>query len=100
VQTSSYSKLAGVPVPVLGLIGYAGILVALFVPGDSGRLATAGLALVGFGFSVYLTYLEVFVIKAICQWCVGSAVLLTAIAVLAVVRLLRAPVVPARAGPT
>ena len=100
VQTSSYSKLAGVPVPVLGLIGYAGILVALFVPGDSGRLATAGLALVGFGFSVYLTYLEVFVIKAICQWCVGSAVLMTAIAVLAVIRVLRAPVVPARAGPT
>jgi uncharacterized membrane protein len=100
VQTSSYSKLAGVPVPVLGLIGYAGILVSLFVPGDSGRLATAGLALVGFGFSVYLTYLEVFVIKAICQWCVGSAALLTAIAVLAVIRLLRAPVVPARAGPT
>ena len=100
VQTSSYSKLAGVPVPVLGLIGYAGILVSLFVPGDSGRLATAGLALVGFGFSVYLTYLEVFVIKAICQWCVGSAALLTAIAVLAVIRLLRAPVVPARAGPS
>ena len=99
VQTSSYSKLAGVPVPVLGLIGYAGILVSLFVPGDAGRLATAGLALVGFGFSVYLTYLEVFVIKAICQWCVGSAVLMTAIAVLAVIRLLRAPVVPARAGP-
>jgi len=42
----------------------------------------------------------VFVIKAICQWCVGSAVLMTAIAVLAVIRVLRAPVVPARAGPT
>jgi uncharacterized membrane protein len=100
VQTSSYAKLAGIPVPVLGLVGYAGILVSLFVPGDTGRLATAGLALVGFGFSVYLTYLEVFVIKAICQWCVGSAVLMTGIAVMAVIRLLRAPVVPVRAGPT
>jgi uncharacterized membrane protein len=100
VQTSSYAKLAGIPVPVLGLVGYVGILVSLFVPGDTGRLATAGLALVGFGFSVYLTYLEVFVIKAICQWCVGSAVLMTGIAVLAVIRLLRAPVVPAQAGPT
>ena len=100
VQTSSYAKLAGIPVPVLGLIGYVGILVALFIPGDPGRLATAGIALVGFGFSLYLTYLELFVINAICQWCVGSAVLMTVIAVLAVIRLVRAPVVPVSAGPT
>ena len=100
VQTSSYAKLAGIPVPVLGLIGYAGILVSLFIPGDPGRLATAGFALVGFGFSLYLTYLELFVIKAICQWCVGSAVIMTVIAVLSVVRLLRAPVVPASVGQT
>ena len=100
VQTSSYAKLAGIPVPVLGLIGYVGILVALLVAGDPGRLATAGIALVGFGFSLYLTYLELFVIKAICQWCVGSAVIMTVIAVLSVVRLLRAPVVPASVEPT
>jgi len=100
VQTSSYAKLAGIPVPVLGLIGYVGILVSLFIPGDPGRLAPAGFALVGFGFSLYLTYLELFVIKAICQWCVGSAVIMTVIAVLSVVRLLRAPVVPASVGPT
>jgi uncharacterized membrane protein len=91
VQSSHYAKLAGVPVPLLGLIGYAAILLSLLVRGESGRLATAGLALVGFGFSLYLTYLELFVIKAICQWCVASAVLLTALAVLAVVRLLRSP---------
>ena len=96
VQTSSYAKLAGVPVPLLGLIGYLGILASLFFRGETGRLVTAGLALVGFGFSLYLTYLELFVIKAICQWCVGSAVLLTAIAVLAVIRLMRAPVVASR----
>jgi uncharacterized membrane protein len=92
VQSSSYAKLGGIPVPVLGLVGYAAILVSLLVHGDTGRLATAGLALVGFGFSVYLTYVEVFVIDAICQWCVASAVLMTAQAALSVVRVVRAPV--------
>jgi uncharacterized membrane protein len=91
VQSSHYAKLAGIPVPVLGLLGYAGILGSLLIRGDTGRMATAGLAIVGFGFSLYLTYLELFVIKAICQWCVGSAVIMTALAILAVVRLLRAP---------
>jgi uncharacterized membrane protein len=91
VQSSHYAKLAGVPVPLLGLIGYAAILISLLVRNDSGRLATAGFAIVGFGFSLYLTYLELFVIKAICQWCVASAVLMTALAILAVLRLLRAP---------
>jgi len=90
VQTSSYAKLAGVPVAVLGLIGYLGILASLAVPGEAGRFAGALIALVGFGFSVYLTYRELFTIKAICQWCVASAVLMTLLAVLTTVRLLRA----------
>jgi len=95
VQSSHYAKLAGVPVPVLGLIGYAAILGSLLVRGDIGRMATAGFAIVGFGFSLYLTYLELFVIKAICQWCVASAVLMTGLAILAVIRLLRAQPVAA-----
>ncbi len=40
-------------------------------------MAGFGVALVGFGYSVYLTYLELFMIEAICQWCVASAVLMT-----------------------
>jgi uncharacterized membrane protein len=95
VQSSSYAKLAGIPVPLLGLVGYALILASLFVPGDAGRMATAGLAVVGFGFSLYLTYVELFKIEAICQWCVASAVLMTLLAILSVVRLLRAPPEPA-----
>jgi uncharacterized membrane protein len=89
VQTSDYADLAGVPVAVLGLAGYVLILASLWVPGDNGRLAGAVLALVGFGFSAYLTYRELFTIDAICQWCVASAVVMTALAVLATWRLAR-----------
>ena len=90
VQKSSYSELAGIPVALLGLGGYLAILAMLFLPGEGTRLWTAALALVGAGFSAYLTYLELFVIDAICQWCVASAVIMTVIAALSVTRLLRA----------
>jgi uncharacterized membrane protein len=90
VQTSDFAKLAGIPVAVLGLAGYLAILGSLFVRGDIGRLAGAAIALSGFGFSMYLTYREIFTIKAICQWCVGSAVLMTLLAILTTVRLLKA----------
>ena len=95
VQTSQWSEVAGVPVALLGLLGYAGILAALFVPGETGLLAAAGQALVGFGFSAYLTYREVSTIDAICIWCVASAVLMVALTVLTTVRLLRAESAPA-----
>jgi uncharacterized membrane protein len=87
VQSSRYAKLAGVPVTVLGLVGYAGILASLRARGESGLFAGALIALTGFGFSVYLTYLELFKIHAICQWCVASAVLMTVLAALTVTRL-------------
>lgn len=89
VQSSSYAELAGIPVAVLGLAGYLAIAAALLVPGEPARVVAAGLAISGFGFSAYLTYLELFVIDAICQWCVASAVLLTLLAGLTVCRLLR-----------
>src|SRR5947209_7030386 len=60
VQSSVYSKLAGVPVALLGLIGYVGILVSLAIRGDAGRLMGAVIAISGFGFSAYLTYRELF----------------------------------------
>jgi len=91
VQASSYSELAGIPVALLGLIGYLAIAGSLLLRGDLGRASTALLAIVGFGFSAYLTYLELFVIDAICQWCVASAVLMTGLVVVAVARLLRVP---------
>lgn len=66
--------------------------------GEATRLWAAALALVGAGFSVYLTYLELFVIDAICQWCVASAVIMAVPAGLALARLLRAPPEPGAAA--
>jgi uncharacterized membrane protein len=94
VQTSQWSKVAGVPVALLGLLGYATILAAVLARGETALTAAAGAALVGAGFSVYLTYREVFTIHAICIWCVASAVLMVALAVVSAVRLLGADTVP------
>jgi uncharacterized membrane protein len=91
VQTSDWSLIAGVPVALAGLIGYVGILVALRVRGEAGRLATALIAFSGFGYSVYLTWVELARIDAICQWCIISAAIMTGLAILAAVRVLRDP---------
>lgn len=77
VADSHYSHLAGINVAVFGIFGYVLLLAAALTPGDVGRFGGFLTALIGFGFSAYLTYLELFVIDAICQWCVGSAVLMT-----------------------
>ena len=90
VQTSQWSKVAGVPVALLGLLGYAAILAATLARGETALLAAAGATLVGAGFSAYLTYREAFTIHAICMWCVASAVLMVALAVGTTVRMLRA----------
>ena len=70
------AHLAGVNVAVIGIVGYVLVLAAAIVPGDPGRFGGFLTALIGFGFSLYLTYLELFVIDAICQWCVASAILM------------------------
>ena len=88
VQKSDYSKLAGVPVALLGLIGYVGILGALIRDDDNSRTVAAFLSLLGFGFSAWLTYTELALINAICIWCVGSAICMTILAALNVSRVL------------
>jgi uncharacterized membrane protein len=91
VQKSKYAKLAGVPVALIGLGGYVAILASLFIRSEAGRLAGAGLALVGIGFSAWLTYLEAARIHAWCQWCVGSAIVMTLLAITLVWRMIAAP---------
>jgi uncharacterized membrane protein len=88
VANSSYSHIAGVNVAVFGIVGYVLILATAFLANDPARFAGFALALGGFGFSVYLTYLELFKIEAICQWCVASAVLMTILFLLNATRLI------------
>jgi uncharacterized membrane protein len=89
VQSSQWSKLAGIPVAVLGLAGYLSLLGSLALPAETGRMVAALLALVGAGFSAWLTYVEIAKIEAICQWCAASAVIMLLLAVVSVTRLLR-----------
>jgi uncharacterized membrane protein len=77
VADSRYSHLAGINIAVFGIFGYVLLLASALVPGDAGRFGGLLTALIGFGYSAYLTYLELFVIDAICQWCVGSAAVMT-----------------------
>jgi len=86
VQLSPWSRVAGVEVALIGVLGYGGLLalsLAALQPGLAGRLwpavLLAGLAGIGVLFTGYLTYLELFVIQAICRWCVASAFVILAI---------------------
>ena len=81
-------EFAGVPVALLGLIGYAWILVTLLRDDPAARGATALLALTGAGFSAWLTYVEVVRLDAICIWCVASAICMSVLAVLSSARML------------
>jgi uncharacterized membrane protein len=81
VQESSYSELAGIPLPILGLIGAVAMLVTTLL--DDPRARTAAFVLAGAGalFSLYLAGLQAFEIDAYCAWCLASAVIWIALAV-------------------
>ena len=91
VQASRYSELFGLPVALYGVGGYA-VLLVLGLAGLQPRFVgdrrvtrlLAALATVGFAFTLYLTAIELFVLHAICRWCMASAVIMTAIWVLSI----------------
>lgn len=77
VAESSYSHVLGVNIAIFGIVGYVILLACALLRGDGARMIGFLASLVGFGYSIYLTYLELFKIEAICQWCVASALLMT-----------------------
>jgi uncharacterized membrane protein len=97
VNSSVYSQIYGIPIAIFGLAAYlvVGALLALEprlpLLQDYAPLAIFGLALTGTLYSAYLTYVELFVIHAVCPYCLASALLITGIFVLGVVRLVRGP---------
>jgi len=88
VAKSSYSHVAGINIAVFGIVAYVLLLATAFLANDLARFGGFAVALGGFGYSVFLTYIEVFKIEAICQWCVASAVLMTTLFFLNAVRLI------------
>jgi uncharacterized membrane protein len=99
VQKSRYSEFVGIPVALIGLLGYIAILGSLLAPeGERTRFVTTVLTVGGFGFSAYLTYRELFTLHKICEWCVSSALLMTVIMCLSIWRYLRGERLPAGAA--
>ena len=96
VQWSPWSRIGGVEVSLVGVLGYTGLLalsLAALQPALAYRrgpaLLLALLSGVGVLFTVYLTYLELFVIHAICRWCVASGVLIVGVFLAALLDLRR-----------
>lgn len=94
VQASRYADVFGVPVALIGVAGYAALLVVglvglqpAFAASRRVSVLLASLASAGFAFTLYLTYVELFVLDAICRWCVASAVIVTVIWVLSLAAL-------------
>ena len=83
VNNSVYSLLFGIPVSFIGLAGYLALLalaVAAFVTAGKTQRAILLLSLLmalgGFGFSLWLTYVEIYIIEALCAWCLASALII------------------------
>src|SRR5687768_7261854 len=98
VNDSPYAEIYGIPVAAVGVGGYLAILAVLVLEMKGGHffkrngtLVNFGLALTGFLFTLYLVYLEIFVIKALCPFCVTSQIAMTILFILTVIRLLKQP---------
>ena len=95
VNFSPFSEIYGIPVSVFGISAFLAILCILVlekrlkIVEKYGPLVIFGICLGGVVFTAYLTYLEVYIIHAICPFCVASAVLITLLFILAIIRLVK-----------
>ena len=95
VNSSRYSEVNGIPVAVIGAVGYLAILTVLLLERQTGffqqngTLLFFGLSLTGFLFTLYLIFVEVALIKAYCPFCITSQIVMTLIFIISVIRLVR-----------
>ena len=99
VNTSRYSEVFGVPIALFGALVYAVILVLLLYEGrsvmgilvkkEASQFAVFGLSLFGLLYSTYLTYIEIEVLRAICPFCLISAIAMLAIFICSIFRLVK-----------
>jgi len=93
VNNSRYAEIGGVPIALFGALSYLVLLALLLIEhrrpqtAETARLMVFGVSLIGTLYSAYLTYIEVAVLRAICPYCVASAIAVTAVLILCVLRL-------------
>lgn len=100
VNDSAYSEIFGIPVALVGVGGYLAILTVLLLEKygknrffkENGLVTVFGLGVGGFGFTLYLVYVEAFILKAWCPFCVASQITMTILFIITIVRLVRQPV--------
>lgn len=95
VNNSSYSEWNGIPISLFGIVAYLCMILILTLQNrvkflvDFGSIFVFGIALIGFFFSIYLTYLQFAVIKAVCPFCIISATTMTIVFILSLINLLK-----------
>ncbi|MBT3314119.1 MAG: vitamin K epoxide reductase family protein [Anaerolineae bacterium] len=93
VNTSRYAELFGIPIALFGLATYVAIIAILLFENridflkENGTLALFGIGLVGVLYSAYLSYLEEFVLHAWCPYCILSAITITIVFIVSIIRL-------------
>jgi len=97
VNASRYSEVNGIPVAVIGILGYLAILAIHYFENrdrffkQNSTLMIFGLSLTGFLFTVWLIYVEIALLKALCPFCLTSQAAMTLIFTIAVIRLIKQP---------
>lgn len=93
VNTSKYSEINGIPISVLGAVAYLLIIIIIIFENRielvkrNSTLAVFGITLIGVVYSAYLTYLEIWIIRAICPFCILSALIMLALFSLSIIGL-------------
>jgi len=97
VNASRYSEVNGIPVALIGVLGYAAIIGIHWLERRNeffeanGSMIFFGISLIGFLFTLWLVYVEITILKALCPFCVTSQITMTIIFILSIIRVVRQP---------